>query len=108
MSKQARIVYSGFWDVPLAFVVWHEGKQFLFLREFDEIIDDYPDEYRVFLLPDIPEHEIKRHWATIENLATKYLGVVPIKDVNFDQSMREKIDTDVLQRFGNDLDIRDP
>ena len=104
MSKQASIVYSGFWDFPLAFVVRDERKLFLFLREFDETLDDYQDEYRVFLLPDIPEHEVRRHWANIETLAARYLGKVSVREVKFDKSHREKIDTDVLQRFENDLD----
>ena len=99
MVNSAKIIYTGFWDVPLAFVVSHAERQFLFLREFDEIIDEYPDNYRVFLLPGIPNREIKKLWPDIEQHAIKFLGEVPVKQVNFDKSTRKRIDTSMLQRF---------
>jgi hypothetical protein len=99
VGNSAKIIYGGFWDVPLEFVVSHAGKQFLFLREFDEAIDDYPDNYRVFLLPGIPNCEIKQLWSDIERQAIEFLGEVPVKEVKFDKSTRKRIDTNVLQRF---------
>ncbi len=99
MSKSERIIYSGFYDTPLAFVVSHGKRQFLFLREFDESLDEYQDKYRVFLLPNIPEDQIKMHWGDIEKQATAFLGIVSVKEVRFDRSLREEIDTDVLRRF---------
>jgi hypothetical protein len=71
---QAKITYSGFHDVPLAFVVWHEGSQYLFWRVFDDVLDDYPDTYKVFSLPGLPADEIEKSWQHIEKLATTYLG----------------------------------
>ena len=51
MTGKAEFIYSGFYDAPLTLVVWHSGQQFLFLRRFDDTLDDYPDKYRVFTLP---------------------------------------------------------
>jgi hypothetical protein len=98
VSGKAKIIYSGFYDVPLAFAVWHSGRQFLFLRDFDDVIEDYPDTYRVFSLPGLPDAVIKDSWQRIEGLATGFLGEVPVREVKFDESMRKEIDTDVLDR----------
>ena len=48
----AKILYSGFYDTPLAFVTSQENTQYVFWRGFfDEQIDDYPTHYQVFVLP---------------------------------------------------------
>jgi hypothetical protein len=99
MSNNEKIIYSGFYDAPLAFVVSHGGKQFLFWREFVEAIDEYPNEYGVYLLPDIPEEEIKNLWSDLNNKAMAFLGEVPVKRVIFDPTKRQEIDTDVLRQF---------
>lgn len=98
MTK-AKIIYSGFYDTPLAFVVWHGDMQLLFWRVFDDVIDDFPDEYKVFVLPNVPEEIIKSSWQHLDMLATRFLGVVPIRKIEFDPSKREEIDTSVI----NDL-----
>jgi hypothetical protein len=99
MGNWAEINYRGFHDVPGAFVVWHRGRQFLFLREFDDDLDDYQSSYRVFSLPGLSNDVVESSWAGIENLATSLLGEVPVLEVKFDASRRKKIDTEILERL---------
>ena len=91
MSYKASIIYSGFYDVPLAFVVWHGEKQFLFLRDFDEALDDYPSFYRVFTLPSLSDEEVKNSWVQIETLTDSFLGEIPVAEINFDSTKRKEI-----------------
>jgi hypothetical protein len=102
LSDKAKILYSGFWDVPFVFVTWHKGRQFLFVRgEFDEAIDDYPDTYRVFALPGIPDEDALKTWKQIEIMATGFLGEIPVKEIEFDPMHRYWIDTKVIDtHFG--------
>ena len=82
--------------MPEAFVVSHCGTQFLFLREFDDDLDDYPDAYRVFVLPNLSEDAVKQSWLHLEQHAIKALGEIPVKDVEFDPSKRREINTKLL------------
>ena len=96
---KAGIIYSGFYDVPLAFVVWHGGRQYLFLRLFDDEHDDYPDAYRVFSIPGLPDEVIKSSWLSLESMTTAFLGEVAVRDVKFDPSKRKEIETGVLDQL---------
>lgn len=97
--SQAKIIYSGFYDVPLAFVVWHQGNQYLFVRDFDDDLDDYPEEYKVFVLPALSNDEIEKSWQNLEERATRYLGDIPVMKVSFDPTKRKEIDTSVIEQL---------
>ncbi len=101
MSHKAPIIYSGFYDVPLAFVVWNDEKQFLFLRDFDEALDDYPNFYRVFTLPNLSDEEVKKSWVQIETLANQFVGEIPVAEIHFDSTKRKEI---VLKPLENLID----
>jgi hypothetical protein len=96
MGSQVKIVYSGFWDRPLAFVVRHRGIQLYFRREFDEHADDYQDAYRIFVLPNLSDNEINASWGNLHQKTTRFLGQMPVKEVVFDPSFRESVSTDTL------------
>lgn len=98
MPDKAGIIYSGFYDVPLAFVVRHGGRQYLFWREFDDALDAYPDAYRVFSLPGLSDEAIKSSWLRIGSLATAFLGEVPVAEVKFDPTRRKEIESGVLEK----------
>jgi hypothetical protein len=102
LSPKAKIIYSGFWDVPSAFVVSRGGNQYLFHRgHFDDESDDYPDTYKVYTLPNLPEDVVRDSWARIESLTTGFLGEIPIREIEFDPMRRCWIDTKVIGvRFG--------
>ena len=47
--------YLGFYDVPRCIAVHHGGNLLLLESVFDEKIDDYSDNYSVYVLPDSVE-----------------------------------------------------
>jgi len=96
-SENVKILYSGFWDFPLAFTARWEGNLYLFFREFDDETDEYEEHYRVYLLPLWTEEEIEASWGQIETKATEYLGKVAVRDVSFDPTHRREIDAAIFQ-----------
>jgi hypothetical protein len=96
MSPKTRILYSGFYDAPLAFTTRHKGVCFLFWREFDETLDEYEDVYRVFVLPQITDREIKKSWQSLRSRATSALGQVGLNELRFDATKRREVDTRIL------------
>ncbi len=97
MHTTAPILYSGFYDFPLAFTVRFQGNLYLFARDFDEDLDEYEDHYHVSLMPDLTDEEIQTSWLQIEKRATASLGKVAVNDVRFDATHRQAIDPAVLQ-----------
>ena len=90
----SKILYSGFYDAPLAFVTSQENMQYLFWRGFfDEQLDDYPNEYQVFVLPNLSEELINESWISLPEKAIAYVGKVSMDRVVFDPTRREFIDT---------------
>lgn len=96
MNKKAKIIYRGFYDLPLAFVVSHNGRQLLFWRDFDDDLDEYPETYQVYLLPCLSDEELTGSWERLPERAINFLGEVPVGDVQFDSTRRREIDTAVL------------
>lgn len=96
MSQRVPIAYRGFWDVPRIFLVRHKGQTFLFDCAFDEELDDYPDTYKVFLLPNLPDEELPSDWTTLRHRALSYVGNLPVKGVSFDPTKRQTIDSRLL------------
>jgi hypothetical protein len=93
------IKYMGFYDVPRNFIARNRGQTLLFDSPFDEVLDDYPDEYKVFLLPAFKDEELPKDWTTLPERALGYLGEVPIDRVLFDQSKRQSIDSAILDEL---------
>lgn len=96
---ETKILYSGFYDFPLAFVASHENTQYLFWRVFDDDLDDFPDEYDVFILPNLSQKEIQASWSILPEKATTYVGKIPIKQITFDPTNRLSIDTATFDRI---------
>jgi hypothetical protein len=94
--KRERIVYSGFWDVPLGFVVTHKNRQYYFARFFNEEVDEWCDDYEVYLLPGLSETEVAQSWGILQDMTTAYLGKVPINRVHFDDTRRQEVSTNVF------------
>ena len=99
MSTKVKILYSGFYDYPLAFVIRNRDQQLLFFREFDDELDQYPDKYGVFVLPDIPDDEIEQSWQTLPSLAKQYLGDMSIREIEFDATRTQEVDTVSIENF---------
>ena len=99
MSQRIPIIYRGFWDVPRIFLARHGGQTFLFDCAFDEKLDDYPDSYKVFLMPELQDDELPHDWTTLLPRALSYLGEVAVNAVQFDPSNRKEIDAAILQQL---------
>ena len=96
MNEQARIRYRGFWDVPRIFLVEHGSQTFLFDCAFDEDLDDYPDNYKVYSMPEIPDAELPKDWTLLVDRARRYLGEIPVNRVRFDTTLRRSIDAAIF------------
>jgi hypothetical protein len=93
------IQYMGFWDVLRIFIARYFGHTFLFSSPFSEALDDYPDSYKVYLLPDIQEHELPKDWTTLAAKATRFLCEVPVSRVQIDSTLRQTIDAAILDEI---------
>jgi hypothetical protein len=96
MTQWAPIRYMGFWDVPLNFLVAHDGQSILFDCPFDEDIEDYAETYQVYLMPEISVEELPKDWTTLPSRAIRRLGEVPVASVQFDPTKRRQINTEVF------------
>jgi hypothetical protein len=99
MPDRVPIRYREFWDVPRVFLVSHRGQLFLFDCPFDEAAEDFPDCYRVYVLPPVAEEDLTGSWDKLSARAISFLGEVPIKQVGFDPSKRQTIDTTLLDEL---------
>ncbi len=99
MNHWAPIQYREFWDVPRIFLVPYQGKWFLFDCAFDEATEDFPDSYRVYVVPEPSNEELAGSWDKLHEKATRYCGEVPLRRVRFDPSKRREVDTSVFEEL---------
>ena len=99
MNNWTPIKYMGFWDIPRIFIVRHRGETILFDSPFDETLDDYPDSFKVFLMPSIRDEDLPKDWTTLKTRATHFLGEISVHRVLFDPSKRRSIDTAVVDEL---------
>jgi hypothetical protein len=97
VSEMVPIRYLGFWDVPRNFLVRHDGELLLFDCPFSDELDDYPDVYSVYALPEMSREEIDADWPGLPAKANRKLGDVPIARVRFDATLRKEIGGEVFQ-----------
>ena len=99
MSNWTPIQYRDFWDVPRIFLAHYHGVLWLFDCVFNENTEDYPDAYKVYLLPELSTEELAGSWDHLALKAQQYLGEIPVGQVSFDSSKRREIDTQVLEKI---------
>ena len=96
MGRWASIKYREFWDVPRIFFVENEGHLYLFDCLFDRDLEDYPDEYQIFVMPPLSEADFSGSWADMRHRSVARVGTVPVSAVRFDPTKRAAIDADVF------------
>ena len=97
MSRWVAIYYRGYWDVPRIILTRHHGELFLLNCPFSEELDDYPDEYVVYLMPaDLHEENLPTDWTLLSGMAPRELGTIPVNRVTFDPTKRKQIDASIL------------
>lgn len=99
MDQWIPISYGEFYDVPRIFLTLYNGKQFLFDCPFSDDLDDYPNQYRVYLLPLLADVEAKNSWPGLQRLAKQFLGVVDVAQVQFDSTKRQSINAIVIDQL---------
>ena len=96
MSEKIPFIYRDFYDVPRIIVVHHRGLAILLESRFDTHADDYSASYKVFVLSGMSEDELAGSWENLSLKATKFLGEVLVRDVQFDSTFRKEIDAGVI------------
>ena len=91
------IRYRDFYDIPRAVVVEYADKLYLFDCLFDYDIDDYADEYAVYVIPDELMNEIDRMSWTDLGHRSKRIGAVPAALVEFDATRRRAVNKRVFK-----------
>ena|SRR5438105_4421716 len=99
MNRFVPIQYRDFWDVPRIFLVDHKGHLFLFDCPFDDVVEDYATEYRIYVLPTLDPTELTGSWAGLSKKAERFLRKVPIGRVCFDPSKRKEMDSELLEEL---------
>ena len=99
MENWTPINYRGYWDIPRTFVARHRSRTFLFECLFDQELDDYPDSFQVYLMPDLRDDQLPNDWTTLSAQAKAHLGDVPISRVRFDATRRHGIDSTILDEL---------
>jgi len=96
MNQAVPIRYRDFWDVPRIFLASFGARTFLFDCCFDEETEDYPNSYKVYLVPRFTDEELSGSWDKLHERASQFLGEVPVDCVQFDPTRRQSIDSGVL------------
>ena len=104
MSNQAEITYRDFWDVPRIFIARHKSKNYLFDCEFDEITEEYPEMYQVYVLPELAPYELEGSWKDLNSKAQTHLGEIAVTSVIFDATSRQSIDVGIIDELRTKLD----
>ena len=99
MGEMVPFRFGSFYDVPRTIVVRYRELLVLLRSDFDDILDEYPDTYSVYVLPDSAEESLKR--SSWEFLVSTYnrIGCIPVKSVTFDPSKSKMIDPSILDEL---------
>lgn len=104
MKKALPIVYSGFYDAPLAFLVKYSNRVYLFWRGyFNDEIDDYSPEYEVFITKLSSIENINVDWENLwkQGIDSNFVGKIHINNVIFDSTHRKFIGVDTFKELFN-------
>ena len=91
-----RFTYGGFYDVPRTIFCQVNGKEILLQSGFDDVLDDYEPEYRVYLLPAKREPGSTFSWDAFPLSEAVCLGTIPVASIEFDSSKRAELESEPL------------
>jgi hypothetical protein len=91
MSK-VPFIYREFWDVPRMIVCKVDQTEVLLDSEFDESIDDYTPQYKVYTLPAGLKPELLKSWVDLPSKASAYVGKIAVSAIEFDSTKRKEIE----------------
>jgi hypothetical protein len=97
MTEMIPFRYIEFYDVPRCLALRYKGKLLLIQSAFDEHLDDYPNSYSVYLLPESAERSLATgSWEFLENTPMVCIGSIPVDAMKFDPSKRNSLDSSCL------------
>lgn len=101
MTTMIPIQYRELYDVPRIFLAKYKNILILFDCPFDEAQDEYPNVYKVYILPAAVEENLAPpfSWAELYKRATNYLGEIPVTAVKFDATLRREIDSSIVEQL---------
>ncbi len=92
--------YGGFWDVPRYILLRYRERTLLLQSPFDDSMDEYPNVYSVYQVPDaISQSVLGGDWTLLEGAELRFVGEVPISTVAFDPTKRQTLDSSCLEHL---------
>lgn len=92
MAAKVPFIYREFYDVPRMILLQRGNLRILLESAFDTETDEYSNTYKVFVLPNISEEDLKGSWEGLASTATRLLGEIPVDDLDLDLSRRKEMD----------------
>ena len=100
MAEMTPFIYGGFCDVPRCLSLRYRGKRFLLQSAFDEDLDEYPDNYSVYEVPEtVSDGRPICSPEFLNNTPMAQIGSILIERVAFDSTKRKELDASVLDPF---------
>ncbi len=100
MNDWVPIIYRGYWDVPRIVLFEYQGRHLLLECTFSEAMDEYPDDYRVYLMPmGLREEDLPTDWTKLSELAMCSLNSVPVSAVQFDPTRRKRVNAAAIVKL---------
>ena len=89
--------YVEFYDVPRLIALRYKGKLLLLQSAFSETLDEYPNAYSVYELPESSEPLLAAgSWRSLEHMTLTSMGEIPVSAVKFDSTKRKTLDPSIL------------
>jgi hypothetical protein len=91
MAEMTSFQYGGFYDVPRCIALRYRERLLLLQSYFDEDLDEYPSNYKVYVLPESVENPLRA-----DSRLFPCIGEIQISAVVFDSTKREELDAHCL------------
>lgn len=88
--------YGDFYDVPRLIILRYKGKLLLLQSAFSDALDEYPNVYSVYELPESAEPLLSGSWIFLEQMTLTSIGEIPVSAVKFDSTKRKTLDPSIL------------
>jgi hypothetical protein len=98
--------YHSFWDIPRFIVSSVEGTELLLDASFDDALDEYAPEYKVYAGPPELDPASLYWWARSPASESSYIGSIPVNEIEFDSTKRQEIETGPLLQLLRQRDAR--
>jgi len=100
MADMIPFRYGAFWDVPRSILVQYGGKVLYLQSPFNDDLDEYPDAYSVYVVPDaIGELVMIGDWTLLHQSPLSFVGQIQISAVTFDSTYRRSLDPSCLENL---------